>query len=435
MARHIDRLRDQPVLRENLIMNDDDLLEGEVGKHLTTVSAEGDEFRQHFNQMVKRLKEGKLNVFFAPGARFDWECLHRVSHLCQFFVFVDWRFGPDDWEQAFARLRNGQTAVGGGLEASGVWPPPLGAFTCFEREFGVLASMENLPWQPNAPGTRPPEPWGRLALLRRNVGTVPRCLWLLFIGGSPLEAYERLCINHQITPKVLRLQLLQHHDGVLEEIAQERAQAWSNLIQHGGQLSQLIQRHQAGLPKLILSHGYRFDWPHSCGLQEFPDAHGLPAAVLLAQPGLRWPDLRPTAEPGRRRVRITQRPLNPTAAENVDAVLVSPRTYRRYTWPDHVRGIINQAPQEAEHVIPDCPTVVTRQIMGKPMKEALKIMDTVCAERSIERVAVEPPLGYEDEVDDLALWRMNDGPVKEMTIHARSDGLFWNLAAVSDEID
>ena len=57
-----------------------------------------------------------------------------------------------------------------------------------------------------------------------------------------------------------------------------------------------------------------------------------------------------------------------------------------------------------------------------------------CARRGITKVAFEGVPGFEDEADDLKIWRRQKGVIREITIHATCDGHFIDYAGNADVI-
>ena len=103
-------------------------------------------------------------------------------------------------------------------------------------------------------------------------------------------------------------------------------------------------------------------------------------------------------------------------------------------WPDGVLVIINGL-EPGDPNLPAGDGVVNCNIVGKPLHEALKLLEEVCAERGITKLAIQGLPGFEDEADDLAAWRQQEGRIKELILHVECDGHFIDYAPVADVID
>src|ERR1051326_4491022 len=76
-------------------------------------------------ELGEQLKSGKRRIFFYAGSGFDWQPLHRFSHRCDCFVYVDPRAkqpedgGPEvEWEKEHRRLVRGETTCGANLKGA-----------------------------------------------------------------------------------------------------------------------------------------------------------------------------------------------------------------------------------------------------------------------------------------------------------------------------
>ena len=74
-------------------------------------------------QLGEGLKAGRRRVFFYAASGFDWQPLHRFSHLCDCFVYVEPRakeplFGRREveWEQERKKLEHRETRAGENLK-------------------------------------------------------------------------------------------------------------------------------------------------------------------------------------------------------------------------------------------------------------------------------------------------------------------------------
>jgi len=371
------------------------------------------------------LKAGRAKAFVYLNSAFDWEPLFRFTHLCSIFIYVDPRFSRAQFNDAFKLIGDGQTKVGAGLVSPRVGDPDHAE--TITRDILPAAVQENLD------GTETVKPWVTAKALDRKIGQQVRRLWLIFIGGSPLAAYQRLFADRQLAPRCLCLREYAYIDTPeeAESTIQERRAEWTKAVLWDGPLGQMIRDSHAPLPEYLVGDGHELDWPHTDIRQLVADWQRDFGTTIRQLPGARWPDFRPADEQGVRRVILTLRPLNPHTAKDVDAIVVTPAFYLRYQWPDHLTVILKRPPQGAYEILPDHARIVVCDIAGKPLAEGLRQIDQVARERNLSHVAVNR-LGFEDEGIYLGEWRQADGVVKELTIHAIDDGTFLDLAPHAD---
>jgi hypothetical protein len=394
------------------------------------------------------LKAGRAKAFFYPNPGFDWERLFRLSHLCSLFVYVDPRVTEDRFNRAFEAIRKQRTKAGAGLESLQVGDPPY--TETLEREALPVALQENLDWVWD--GTAPVTPWVTAKLLGRNIGQRRRRLWLLYIGGSPLAAYRRLFAEREVAPRCLCLRQLVDVDTPGEAMAtyHQRSAAWRNAARWRGSLGQMVQTAGVPLPELLVGEYHQFGWPHDVARQYMENwqANNPPdhyPKAIYGLPGASWPDLEPAQDRGERHVIVTRRPVNPRSARQVDAVVISPATYRRYEWPRHLTVILKQQPEGPAQPLPG-QRVLVREIEDRPLAEGLQLIEQAAVKRNLRRVAVES-LGFEDEGEFLPEWRRGrkakrgrtrttrKSVIRELIFHVASDGGFLDFAPYADEFD
>src|SRR5688572_28835550 len=68
-------------------------------------------------ELAAELKAGKPRVFFYAASGFDWQPLHRFSHLCGCFVYVDPRKTEVEFTAAWQQVVDQHTKAGDGLRA------------------------------------------------------------------------------------------------------------------------------------------------------------------------------------------------------------------------------------------------------------------------------------------------------------------------------
>lgn len=388
-------------------------------------------------RFAEELVAGRRRVFFSAGD-LDLQALHRFSHIADTFIFVDPRKTEAELEAARQRLVNRQTRAGDGLVAVTNGLHPEAAYRAVAEVAGELAVMRNEAWA-RIPNLQDRPAWGAVQRLKRHVGGTIRDLWLMFLAGSPVVAYERLFLGNATAPECLALSLPRslHADPgeALMEIAHNPPieQQWNALVGWDGELGQLLRAQNAPLPKLLVVDE-PMGWPtHAWWYRaaRWRSRWITPVFTMRNEP---WPDLAP-APAGRRRVVVTRRPVNPRTARSVGAIVMGHAKFQQYRWPDGVLVILAGPPIFPDQVAPDGPGVVNLNIAEVPLLRALAEIERVCAERRITKVAVQEPLGYEDEAEDLGLWRQQEGQIRELTLHADSDGHLLDFGQVADEID
>jgi len=402
-------------------INADECVTGDYGKAKSCASG--------LAVQLADLKSGRATAFVYLHSAFDWEPLFRFSHLCSLFIFVDPRFSREQFNDAFNLIREGQTKVGAGLAGLPSCDPDYTA--TLARDILPAAVQENLDWL--WAGTETVNPWVTAKALDRKIGQQVRRLWLIYIGGSPLVAYQRLFADRQLAPRCLCLREYADMDtpDAAEATIQERSAEWTKAVLWDGPLGQMIRDQRAPLPEYLVGDGHEFDWPHTDIRQLVADWQRDFGTTVRQVSGARWPDFQPADEQGARRVVVTLKPLNPQTAKDVDAIVVSPAFFLRYQWPEHLTVILKRPPQGAYEILPDNARIVVCDLAGKPLAEGLRQIDQVARERSLWRVAVNR-LGFEDEGIYLSEWRQTDGAIKELTIHAIDDGTFLDMAPYVD---
>ena len=256
-------------------------------------------------------------MFFYAASGFDWQPLHRFSHLCDCFVYVEPRakeplFGRREieWEIALWTSQHGQTRAGENLKNAQL----LGfdeAYLVLTEIVGPLAEMRMDPWA-RIPNLRRRPAWGAVQKLKRHVGDSDRIIWLVFLAGSPLIAYQRLFIETGTAPERLALckPRLNNNDD-------RHNQQWRRFAGWDGELGELIRQHPTALPKLLITHPELPHWPLTEKRYLVSKwLHEWRTPVFSAKDAV-WPQIQPAAKPGNRRVTVTRKPLNPHTARAV----------------------------------------------------------------------------------------------------------------------
>ena len=381
-------------------------------------------------QLGADLAEGRKRIFFYVASGFDWQPLHRFSHLCDCFVYVDPRAGQVEWETHRRELEDARTMAGGNLKGAQLLAVEE-AYRDLTGVVGPLAQMQYQAWA-QIPAQENRTAWGAVQMLKRRVGGEDRITWLLLIAGDPLFAYRRLFIQTGTAP--IFLALCRPDFPVPVEGLAEFQNQWEEFAGWNGQIGQLLRDNGAPLPRFLVNDGNTMGWPTVATRYRIPHWRRRWFTNIDTLDLEAWPALAPAAAAGARRIVLTRSPINPFLVREAGAVVLSNEKYRQYRWPDGVVAILNGPPIFEEQAIPDGPNAVNINIVAVPLLEALARIEAVCAERGITKVAVQGLPGFEDEADDLALWRQRDGPIRELTIYCECDGHFIDFAPAADQI-
>jgi hypothetical protein len=183
---------------------------GALGELMLTSPPDIDKEASAVKELGAELRAGKRRVFFYAASGFDWQPLHRFSHLCDCFVYVDPRSREPVWGRTAVefeieriKLEYGETRAGENLRGAQL----LGfdeAYRILTEVVGPLAEMRNEPW-PQIQDLQNRPAWGAVQKLKRRVGGKDRIVWLVFIAGSPLVVYRKLFIETGAAPVCLAL--------------------------------------------------------------------------------------------------------------------------------------------------------------------------------------------------------------------------------------
>jgi hypothetical protein len=400
-----------------------------------TIIGYADEDEREVAGLGAELRAGKRTVFFYPASGFDWQPLHRFSHRCGCFVYIDPRATREKWREEVRALEQDATKAGANLKNAQLLASEY-AYRVLAKAVGPLAEMQNEPWA-RVPNLQNRPAWGAVQKLKRIVGGKNRTVWLIFLAGSPLLAYQRLFIETGTAPAVLSI-----HSPRFDEPAAARPadagqpavqQQWAAYAGWNGELGGLLRQHDAPSPELLVAD-IETGWPTYSRHYAIPGWRSAWKSCVYTATEWTWPKLSPSKERGSRRVVVTRNPINPFTSRKVEAVVVTNEKFRQYRWPDGVLVILSGPPVFPENAVPDGPNVVNIDIATTPLLQALAKVEAVCAERGITKVAVQGVPGFEDEADDLTLWRQQDGQIKQLTIHCESDGHFIDFAPAADQI-
>jgi hypothetical protein len=391
-------------------------------------------------QLGDELKAGKRRVFFYAASGFDWQPLHRFSHLCDCFVYVDprakepvWGCTAVEFEIERRKLEHGQTRAGENLR--GIQLLALDeAYRVLTEVVGPLAEMRNESWA-RIPDLQDRPAWGAVQKLRRRVGGQAKDIWLVYIAGSPLVAYRRLFIETGTAPECLAIPMPEFPEALQNPHGHPPfQQQWVEFAGRDWELGQLLRDNNAPLPRLLVADDI-MDWhAHSIhySISKWRSAWKTNVHKMNNTP---WPVLAPATGAGGRRVVLTRKPINPHHARAVGAIVVTSEKYHGCRWPVGVLVLISAPPMYPEYAIPDGPGVVNINIVDFPLLRALADVERVCAEHDITTVAIQGLPGFEDEAADLSWWRQQDGQIKELILHVGCDGHYIDFAPAADVID
>jgi len=393
-------------------------------------------------QFAKQLKEGRRRgVFFYAASKFDWEPIHRFTHLCDTFIYVDPRATKGAFK-VMQRKLEGRTRAGSGLvTVTKNLLSPEAAYDEVIFQLGQnLAEMRIDEWTgiPNLQN-RPDRPaWGTVHKLKRTVGGVSRDIWLIFVSGSPLVAYERLFIKTGLTPEYLAIGTPSYRAAAHLEYNNEIRNKWIQFAAWDGEFGRFLRRKKAAVPKLVIVSDV-LGWPTVSIYYYSTRWLNSRRTFVRTTSNDQWQNPAPVTKRGKRRVIITRRPLTPQSAASFGAVVLSParfRQYQRHRWPQDLFVILSEPPEfHDEHPIPDGPRLVNLDLRGIPLLQALERVEAECIRHGITSVAIQGLLGFEDEATALATWRQQKGKIKKLILHVECDGHLLDYGQVADEID
>ena len=391
-------------------------------------------------QLGRDLKAGKRTVLFYSPSAFDWEPLHRFTHLCDTFVFVDPRATSAGLAAAMQPLVGGQTIVGGALvtDQQPNLLPPGAKYTALSHVTGELSEMRDDSWT-GVENLQERQGWGAVFKLKRRVGGVDRIIWLIYIAGNPLAAYRQLFIENGVAPKLLVISNPAHIEDAPQGYNQHIRNEWLRTFGWDGEFGQLLRDRNAALPNLI-SADDELAWPTNPYRYLIHGWLGQQDEIIYTTGAFGWVNPPTAVSAGQRHVTVTRKRVTPQSARATGAVVLSVNTIMRYgsdRWPQNTLIIrddpVAPAPEEPPFI--PLPNEAHMNFDGLPLLQALREVEQLCAERGITSVAIERLRGFEDEADDLAMWRQQDGQIKKLILHLDCPGHFIDFAKAADVID
>lgn len=400
---------------------------------------------------VRELKSGKRSVFFCVGSGFEWEPLHRFSHHCDTFVFVEPRATREQFDLAWQTINLRHTVVRDRLEMSrGADMLDYDAFEA-AMQSGPLGEMQNLAGANiNDPPTQR-RSWGILRALVRRVGNEERLLWLVFLGGSPVDAYKQLFVANRTAPVMLSIAVSSFRtaeDAIYlaappnphgEEPVQP--QDWdhllADLVGHQGPIAQLIAAEPQSRPRFLVGGGQARCFWVTVSNRYVYFTLSTPAQLRCVDTLTRepWPELRAApAAAGYPRISVTRTPMNPGLVRDAQLVVLRLHTFLQYQWSPEQVVVITGPLTHAEERLQVQGTEVL-DLLNKPLLEALKTISDFCASRGFSKVAIDGPLGFEDEALDMAIWSTQANVIAELSMHFNRDGPYLDYAPYAHAID
>jgi hypothetical protein len=391
-------------------------------------------------QLARDLKAGNRKVFFYAASSFDWQPLHRFTHLCDTFVYVDPRVTEAAFDTAKQQLVNGQTKVGAALltDRAPSLIPATANYTILTDAVGELSEMRDEPWT-DIQNLHTRQGWGAVLKLKRRVGGVDQVVWLVYIAGTPLVAYQRLFIENGLVPEFLAIGDAPRREGAPPGYNARIQREWERTFSWDGEFGQLLRDNNAQLPSL-LSASDALAWPANPPRYLVRGwARGFYDFVVTTGKYV-WHDPIPAANPAQRHITVTRKRLTPQAATASGAVVLSDLGYENFRparWPQNaliIREQLEEPQPPAEPPFIPPPNVLFHDLAGKPLLQVLHEVEQMCAERGITSVAIQGLWGFEDEADDLAWWRQQSGQIKKLVLHFDCYGHFFDYAKAADVI-
>ncbi len=393
-------------------------------------------------QLARGLKAGKRKVFFYAICDFDWQPLHRFTHLCDTFVYVDPRAEEINFNNS---LRRTNADAGLAIYCEPSITPKAVNDTRFTRLTGVFRELSELhdePWS-DIRNLDNQQGWGKVIKFKRKVGGVDRIKWLIYIKGSPLTAYRKLFIDNGSAPEILAIGKAPYHNNAAPGINEDAFDGWQKTFSWDGELGQMLRAGNAPLPKMIAAEEI-LAWPVNPYRYRIREWGVNQYGWISPTGGYGWPYAATATEPGRRHIAITRKYLTPQDARAYGAVVVSFETYCRYAmerWPENTLIIHNPPmlppepePEEPPFIPP--PNEAHLNLAGMSLLQSLRAVEAICAERGITSVAFDYLPGFEDEADALVWWRrQKKGQIKKLALYVECAGHYLDFAGAADVLD
>ena len=358
---------------------------------------------------LKPLTEGWLNglsdrrIFFYPACGFDWTPLHRFTHLCDTFVYCDYRtetmYPADFKEKIDATARHREI----GLEVRNV--------TALHDEAVKLLANPNFDLaQPDLESAGFPHveaTWGKMVELTRHVGGHQRAIHLLYFRAEGVTLYRNLFTKRSIAPRMVCFKYCQDGcDGA----------NWTTFLRWDGPLGRAVWENRVR-PEFIVSayapednappDDRRYDWPWRRVWQQHS----------------RW-------VVGNEVSQLTSYVL----PYDLPASAGTPTRYGRHQAEGERTIIKLKRPPHSPANIPAGARVVPLGRQNAPsLGEALNHLSQGCDRDGITDVH-SVGCHFEDEAPALYAWKWENRKLRTLTIHCETEGDLACYGPAADEV-
>jgi hypothetical protein len=346
------------------------------------------------NKLVESLR--RRRIFFYPACGFDWNPLQRFTHLCDDFVYCDYRMTADDFSNRKESIRNG-VFTGVGLEVGDI---------CNLHTEAVMdlatPDAEQADDFPNVGGA-----WGKIINLTRHIGNVQRKIRLLYFRAEGATLYRNLFNKRFIAPRMVCFK--QCLDGFGGE-------NWSTFLRWDGPLGRPVWDNR-GRPQFVVS-AYdppHYDWPWSRVWQHHNWDSGYNITHLKSY------------------VLLHELPASAGTPERCNGVIAHDV---KTMHPIGERTIIRlKRPPHSAANLPDGARIVPLRREGR-----VQTLDTGLRElretwvRDGTQDVHSIGCHFEDEAPTLYAWKWSGSQPKTLTIHCETEGDLACYGPAADEV-
>ncbi len=349
------------------------------------------------NKLVESLRGRR--IFFYPACGFDWTPLHRFTHLCDTFVYCDYRVQVEDFRKYLASIRN---EVAPGIKVGEISDLRTDDYPDIVSDLAKPDEEQSDDF-PNVGGA-----WGEIINLTRHIGNVQRKIRLLYFRAEGATLYRNLFNKRFIAPRMVCFK--QCLDGFGGE-------NWSTFLRWDGPLGRAVWENR-GRPQFVVS-AYdppHYDWPWNKVWQQHqnwePDSQARKLITYVLPDALR-------ASAG------TPERCNGVIAHDVKTMHpIGERTIIRLKRPPHSAANL-----------PDGARMVSLRREGRvrTLDTGLRELRETCVRDGTQDVH---SIGchFEDEAPALYAWKWNTQQPKTLTIHCETEGDLACYGPAADEI-
>jgi hypothetical protein len=211
-----------------------DPLDGIDPTHYLNIAGEETEKQTALDKLIKSLRGRR--IFFYPACGSDWNPLHRFTHLCDTFVYCDFRARVEIFNKYLALIGNG-VRRDIRLKETDLHQDMLNDL--------AKSDAEQAEEFPNVDGA-----WGKVIHLIRHIANVERKIRLFYFRAEGVTLYRNLFNKGLITPRMICFKQL--------DVCQQTFLRWD------GPLGRAVWENR-GRPEFIVS-AYAppdYDWPWS----------------------------------------------------------------------------------------------------------------------------------------------------------------------------